>query len=378
VTTTEPNAGEERRGRHAKRNDEDRTADPADVERAPAHGADEDEPEPADDAPAEEEPAEEVPPQPRQEGPREERPEKRSSRHAIAHHPAGSCLLLSAGLLTGLALAPPVFDRLRFEVATRAADAARSAAAPWPAGGEPWFWPGSLAVLATVVAIVVLVIAAFGVRLPDLAVLAAALLLAVPAARAAWATLAVLDAHLWELVPLCIVCVAAFGSAVAAAFRWRSGQNPATGAGASEVVGVTLGAWLLVVLLFLGGSAIASSAQTHAFGNVTSPPQDVAGLLSVRAADAPQVRDLRRHWAAQVGAAQVHDDADASAYAVVHHDLTTKFPTLLARGDDVGEPGLHSSWWLSLAAQPFASSAEASAWCATSGVAGCTPRLITG
>jgi hypothetical protein len=419
VTTTEPNAGEQKRGRHAKRDDPDR---PANDDREPSHAAarpedehhgertdDEpdtpDEPEtpadgegPTDDEPAADEhpsadePDDEPPAatavvddapteRPQREPAREQAPDEPSKQqawHAIAHHPAGSSLLTAAGLVTGLALAPLLFEQLRFEVATRAADAARSATAPWPAGGEPWFWPGWVATTATVVALVVLVVAAIGVRVPDVVVLATAAVLAVTTARAAWATIDVLNAHLWELVPLCIVCLIAFGSAVAAVFRWRSGDSSAAGAGTGEVAGVTLGAWLLVVLLFLGGSAIASSAQTHAFGNVTSPPQDLAGLLSVRAADAPALHDLRGSWVAQVGAAQVGDDAAATAFAVRHHDWTTRFPTLLARGDDIGVPGLDDSWWLSLAAQQFGSKAEASAWCSTNSPTDCTPRLVSG
>ena len=141
---------------------------------------------------------------------------------------------------------------------------------------------------------------------------------------------------------------------------------------------MTLGAWLLVVLLLLGGSAIASSAQTHAFGNVTSPPQDLAGLLSVRAADAPALNDLRGSWVAQVDAAQIADDAAATTYAVAHHAFTSRFPTLLAGGDDIGVAGLGDSWWLSLADEPFGSQAAAAAWCSTNGLTGCTPRQISG
>src|SRR4051794_1764367 len=233
---------------------------------------------------------------------------------------------------------------------------------------------------ALIAAVVVLVVAAVGVRVPDAAVLVTSVVLAVTTARAAWATFDVVNAHLWELIPVCLVCLLAFGSAVAAVFRWRSGDtaDSGTGAGAGEVAGVTLGAWLLVVLLFLGGSAIASSAQTHAFGNVTSPPQDLAGLLSVRAADASELADLRGSWVPQVGAAQVTDDASASAYAVAHSGWTTKFPTLLARADDVGAADLDDTWWLSLAAQPFGSRQEAAAWCSTNGIAGCTPLRIGG
>jgi hypothetical protein len=408
VTTTEPNAGDQKRGRHAKRDDADRPRDPADDGRPPAHAASDDDHDRRDDAPEDDAPEtptdDDVQPpdeQPGEPDPRvlrtrgdqpqmatsshdptaseaREKPRKKRTRlHAIAHHPAGASLLTSAGLLTGLALAPLLFDQLRFEVATRAADAARSAAAPWPAGGEPWVWPGWVATLVSVVAVAVLVVAALGVRLPDLAVLVAAVVLAVTTARAAWATLDVLNAHLWELIPLCIVCLMAFGSAVAAALRWRSTENTAAGAGTGEVAGVTLGAWLLVVLLLLGGSAIASSAETHAFGNVTSPPQHLAGLLSVRAGDARKLHDLRGDWVAQVGAAQVRDDAATTAYAVTHHDWTTKFPTLLARGDDLAAD-LDGTWWVSVAAQPFGSEQEAAAWCGSSGIAGCTPRRISG
>ena len=342
MTTAGPNAGEEKRGRHAKRDDAE---DEAAGKPAPDEGR---------------------------------VAARKSSGHAIAHHPAGASLLTAAGLVTGLALVPLLLDQLTFEVAARAADAARSAAAPWPAGGEPWFWPGWVATTAAVVGVLVLVVAAVGLRLPDVVVLATAVALAAATARAAWSTLDVLNAHLWELVPLCIVCLIAFLSAVAAAFRWRSADSADDGTGAGEVAGVTVGAWLLVVLLLLGGSAIASSAQTHAFGNVTSPPQYLAGLLSVRAADAPELAPLGGSWVSQIAAAQVGDDAGASAYAVVHHDWTTRFPALLARGDDVGAPGLDDTWWLSLAAQPFGSEAEAAAWCTANGVADCTPRLVGG
>lgn len=103
VTTTEPNAGEHEPGRHATSHDTEREADPV-----------------------------------RRPDPREEilhEPKKKRPSHALAHHPAGASLLTAAELVTGLALAPLLFDQLAFEIAARAADAARSAAAPWPAGG---------------------------------------------------------------------------------------------------------------------------------------------------------------------------------------------------------------------------------------------------
>jgi hypothetical protein len=101
VTTTEPNAGDQKRGRHAKSDEPDRTAE---VE------------------------------------PAAEKPATKRSGHAIAHHPAGASLLTASGLVTGLALAPLLFDQLHFQVAARAADAARSAAAP---PGRPAASPGS-------------------------------------------------------------------------------------------------------------------------------------------------------------------------------------------------------------------------------------------
>ena len=360
MTTAEPNAGPQKRGRHAKRDDAaDRPGDEK-ARTAKASTAKARTEQPRDGVAAE--------------------PSKKLSRHAVAHHPAGASLLTATGLVTGLALAPLLFDQVRFEVATRAADAARSAAAPWPAGGEPWFWPGWVATTAATVGLVVLVVAALGLKLPDVVVLATAVVLVATTARAAWATFDVLDARLWELVPVCIVCVIAFVSAAAAAFRWRSPDSDDTGMGTGEVAGVTIGAWLLVVLLLLGGSAIASSAQAHADAFVTSPPQDLAGLLSVRAADAPELDGLRGSWVPQVAAAQVGDDTGASAYAVGHHDRTTRFPTVLARGNDVGAPDLDDTWWLSLVAQRFGSGAEVAAWCAANGLAepNCSPRLVSG
>ena len=48
------------------------------------------------------------------------------------------------------------------------------------------------------------------------------------------------------------------------------------------------------------------------------------------------------------------------------------------RGDDVDAIGLDDRWWVSIAAQPFASQAEAAAWCTTNAVPGCTPLQVGG
>ena len=102
---------------------------------------------------------------------------------------------------------------------------------------------------------------------------------------------------------------------------------------------------------------------------MTSPPQDLAGLLSIRAADAPALDDLRGSWVPQVAAAQASDDAGGTAYAAVHNAWATRFPTVLARGDDIGAPDLDDTWWVSLVQQPFASQEEAAAWCTGNGLA---------
>jgi hypothetical protein len=380
VTKADPNPGAEKRGRHAKREDppEDtappqKTDEPKDDEaEKPAEAKDVEAKDDGAKPPVAEKPAAA---QPRREEPEEK---KQHSSHALAHHPAGASLLTAAGLVIGLAITPWLFDQVSFDVATRAADAARSAAAPWPAGGEPWFWPGWVATTAALVSLAVLVVAAIGVRVPDVVVLATAVVLTVATGWAALSTLDVVNARLWELIPVCLICVLAFGMAATALFRWRSPTGDDKGSGAGEVAGVTVGSWLLVVLVLLGGSAIASSAETHAFGNVTSPPQDLAGLLSVRAADAPELDALRGSWVPQVAAAQVTDDTGATAYAVVHHDLRSRFPTVLARGDDVDAIGLDDTWWVSIAVQPYASQAEAATWCSTNGIAGCTPLQVGG
>ena len=392
MTKADPNPGAEKRGRHAKSEDppeeaaapktdepkpeEPKADEPKDVEAKPVEAKPE-EPKDADKAPAEK-PAATKPPakKPAAEKPRDEQPKKQHSSHALAHHPAGASLLTASGLVTGLAIAPALFDQLSFEVAIRAADTARSAAAPWPAGGEPWFWPGWVAATAAIIGLAVLVVAAIGVRVPDVAVLVTAVVLAGATGWAALATFDVINARLWELIPVCLICVLAFGMAVTAVFRWRSPTGDDKGSGAGEVAGVTIGSWLLVILVLLGGSAIASSAETHAFGNVTSPPQDLAGLLSVRAADAPELDALRGFWVPQVAAAQVTDDAGATAFSVVHHDVRSRFPTVLARGDDVGAPDLDDTWWISVVQQPFGSQQEAATWCSANSVPNCAPRLV--
>jgi hypothetical protein len=280
--------------------------------------------------------------------------------------------------VTGLSLVPLLLDQLTFDIATRAARSARSAATSWPAGGEPWFWPDWLATTAGITAVAVLVLALVGLRIPDLVVLVLAGLLTVTTARAAWATLDVVNSRLWELLPVCAVCVLAFGLAATAAARFRAPRDDSGGSGGgSGTAGVLVGGWLIVVLLLFAGAAIASSAETNAVG-AAGPPQDVPGLLSIRAADAADLDDLRGSWVPQLAAAQVggDDDAGASAFAVRHVDLAGRLPALLVRGDDIGAADLDDTWWLSLGRQAFGSDAEVQAWCTGNGIAECTPRQV--
>ncbi|TFV61989.1 UNVERIFIED_ORG: hypothetical protein E4P37_18095 [Bacillus sp. AZ43] len=396
MTTSDQSPTTEKRGRHARSEDDvpdDAAADArADSEERPtedgnatAGQAADDDAEAADDAgdpasgTADEPQQSETPPPPAT----AERPARRRSRfrlgghalHPLGHHPAGVSLLMSAALLTGLALAPVVFDQLDFRIAERAADTARSAAASWPGGGEPWFWPSWVALLAAVVAVVLLVLGFTGVRLPDLAVLALGVVLAVATARAAWATLAVVNSRLWHLLPVCLICLLAFGLAISGAARWRSPDEDGKGRGAGGAAGVVVGGWVLALLILIGGATIAN-VQESGLGP-PGPPQDVAGLLSVRSADAPALDDLRGGWVAQVAAAEVgDDDAAATAFSAAHRDATTRFPAVLARGDDVGIADDRT--WLTLAGISFADQAAAQAWCTANAVPGCTAQEVSG
>jgi hypothetical protein len=56
--------------------------------------------------------------------------------------------------------------------------------------------------------------------------------------------------------------------------------------------------------------------------------------------------------------------------------LTTRYATVLARGDDTGASDLNDTWWLSLADVKFDSQQAAAAWCSASGIQGCTPRQV--
>lgn len=341
MTTADPERPARTRGRHAKT-------------------------EPEDDAPP--------PPPPAQEP--ERAPATRTRRrHAVVHHPAGNSLLLAAGLVTGVCLAPTVFDQLRFDVATRAADAACSIAAPWPAGSAPWFWPGWVATVALLAAVAVLVLAISGLRIPDAVVTGLAVVLAVTTGWAAWATLPVVDARLWELLPLCLVTVLAFTFAVGAALRWRAPEEDARGGGGGEAAAVLGGAWLLVAVVLLAGSAIVSSARTNALGPAGAP-QALAGLLSVRAVDAEALDDLDPGWVPQVAAAQVTDDDAATGYGTVHRSWSDRFDVLLVRGDDVPAADVDDTWWLTLVPQSFGSQEEVTAWCTATALTGCGPRQV--
>ena len=419
MTTSEPSPTTEKRGRHSRSADDlepeanenqrpdeaAETTDPPAEDTAEPHGAtaagtvteepaDGRDAEPAEDAAPEKDPE---PPadehsdrttttqdddRPDDDSRVDDRPAKRPwfrpgrTLHPLGHHPAGNSLLMSSGLLTGLALAPVIFDQLDFDIPTRAARAARSAAAPWPGGGEPWFWPSWVAMVAAVVAVVLVVLAFTGVKLPDLAVLVLGAVLSVTTARAAWATLDVVNSRLWDLLPLCLICLLAFGLAVSGTVHWRSPEGDSKGSGAGGAAGVVVGGVALSLIVLLVGATVAS-VQAKGLGP-GGPPQDVAGLLSTRAADAAQVDQLTGGWAPQLAAAQVgEDDAAATAFSARHRDVTNRVPALLARGDDLGGD-LDETWFVSLAAQRFASDAEVLAWCASTSQPECTPVQVSG
>lgn len=296
--------------------------------------------------------------------------------HPLGRHRAGGSLLLSSGLLIGLFLAPLILDRLDFDIPRRAARAARSAATEWPGGGEPWFWPSWVALLAGVVAVVLVALALAGVRLPDLVVAGLGLVLAVTTARAAWATLDVVNSRLWDLIPVCLVCLLAFGLAVAGTAQWRAPDGDDPGSGAGGAASAALGGAGLALVLLLGGATVAH-VQAEGLGPA-GPPQDVAGLLSVRAADAAAVDDLGGPWVPQLDAAEIPDDAAAGGYSLRHRDRAALLPVLLVRGDDVAADDLGEGWWLSVAAEGFPDEAGAQQWCAAAGLAApaCVPREL--
>ncbi|SOC50333.1 hypothetical protein SAMN05660748_3080 [Blastococcus aggregatus] len=350
MATSEPSPSTDQRGRHA---------------------------DPADDPP----PEDEAPPQ----RARRFRP---AGGTPVGRHPAANPLLLASGLLLGLFLAPAILDRLDFSVTDRAAAVARSAATRWPGDGEPWFWPSWVALLAGIVAVVVIALAFARVRLPDLVVGALAAVLALATARAAWATLDVVNARIWDLLTVCAICLTAFALAVSAVAHWRSPSDEGkqgkeekvagSGGGAAGVASAAVGGFGLALLLLLGGATV-GHVQAEGLGPA-GPPQDVAGLLSIRAADAAVAADLPGAWVPQVAAAPIGDDTAATGYSVQHRAWTARQPVLLVRGDDLPGAGLDEAWWLTLAALPFGSEAEAQQWCAGAGMAppACVPRKLPG
>lgn len=359
MTKADPDPPSERRGRHARSDDRDDATPPPQ--------------EPKDEAPS---PAPPTAGATRAESSGADRAPR--TLYPIGRHPAGVPLLIAAGLVTGLSLVPLLFDRLRWSIALEAAADARSAASPWPTGTEPWFTPGWVAGTAFAVAAAVLVLALVGLRLPDVVVLVLSAALTVAMAWAALATLDVVNAGLWELVPLCVLVVVAFALTGTATARWRSTPDVTGGEGPGGVAAAALAAWLAVAVVLLGGAAIASSARTQVFGDAGAPARGLPGLLTVRANDAGTLDGYRGLWTAQLAAARATTDEQASAYAVRHHDRSAQYATLLVRGDDTGGTDVDDTWWITLVRQSFGSKAEVEAWCSRAGLAppDCTPRMI--
>ncbi|MGY2128554.1 hypothetical protein [Blastococcus sp. SYSU DS0617] len=345
MTTSEPTPDTAGRGRHADPADPEETAAPAPGTGASAATA-------------------------------EAKPSRLRRGAPVGRHPAGGSLLLSSGLLLGLFLAPAVLGRLDFALTDRATAAARSAATRWPGGGEPWFWPNWVALLAGVVAVVLVAVALTGVRLPDVVVAGFGIVLAGATAWAAWATLDVVDARIWDLLPVCAICLTAFGLALSGLAHWRSPADGDPGSGAGGAATAVLAGLGLALLLLLGGATVAH-VQAEGLGPA-GPPQDVAGLLTVRADDAAAADDLAGPWVPQLEAARIADDDAATAYSARHRARAGLLPVLLVRGDDVTGAGLDDSWWLSVAAEGFASEAEAQQWCSTAGLGPpqCVPQQL--
>ncbi|MFD2090476.1 hypothetical protein [Blastococcus deserti] len=290
---------------------------------------------------------------------------KPTSWRPLRQHASGTPLLWSSGLITGLALVPLVLDQITGELFLRASGAARSAAPPWPTHGQPWLWPSWMAAVMFLIGVAVLVVGMSGLKVPDAAVLVVALATAAGAARAVWSTFTVINAHLWELVPVCAICVLAFLLAATAAARWRQGGGGLT----RGAIGVAIGAWVAVTALLLGGTAIVQNIEKSATSSTATAQLGTPWLMSLRAANAPTADDLRGHWVARIAAGQVTDETSAAAYAGWHRDLTFRFPVVLVRADDLSLPDMDDSWWLSLAGQPFDTPDAALAWCTAAGVA---------
>lgn len=299
---------------------------------------------------------------------------KPSSWRPLRQHASGTPLMWSSGLITGLALVPLVFDQITGSLFFLASGAARSAAPPWPTGGEPWLWPSWVATAVFLLAVAVLAVGISGLKVPSPVVLVVALAIAAGAARAVWSTFTVVNARLWELVPVCAVCVLAFLLAATAAARWRQGSSGLT----RGAVAVVIGAWVVVTALLLGGTAIVQNVEQSATSSAATAQLGTPWLMSLRAMNAPTADDLHGHWAARIAAGQVSDETSAAAYAARHRDLALRFQVVLVRADDLPAPDMDDSWWLTLVSQPFDTPDAAQAWCTAAGFAptDCVPVQV--
>jgi hypothetical protein len=298
-----------------------------------------------------------------------------STATALWKHASGRPLVQSAALITGLGLAPLLLEQLQYDVFRTASFAARAAAPPVPAGTDPTLWPPTVASAAWLTGALVVVLALTGVKVSKPVPLVLGLVLLVTTAFGAWSMIDVVNTQAWALLPPCAACVDAFVMAARALQRW---QRPHCTYGSGSALSATLLVWAVVLVLLVGGTAIATEAMKSAGAPLAPASSAQRSLDSVRAETAGALGSLRGAWVPQVASAEVHDQAGADAHLAKHHEWAARYAVVLVRGGDFPSQTLGPEDWLTLVNQRLDSEAAVQHWCAGQGLGpnDCLPRQI--
>ena len=175
----------------------------------------------------------------------------------LRSHPAGRALLGSAGIVTGIAVAPPLLRLLDYELPQSAADLAATYVVPWPWGVEPDLWPAPAAVLALAASLVVLLAGVARLKLPMAFFGLAPLVIGACLVFVAKTVLDSINEQDGRAIPVQAPLMVALVLCVSALRRWRRGGSVLPFSPGTTVVL----SWLVVAAVIVGLLAAVRAAN---------------------------------------------------------------------------------------------------------------------
>ncbi|GAB2472574.1 hypothetical protein [Jatrophihabitans fulvus] len=180
--------------------------------------------------------------------------------HPLLNHASGLALFWSAAIVVSITIVPAILDRIHQTAFSDGAIIARTIAPTWPTDGAPTMWPNWLAVLATGLGLVVVVLGIVKVKLPREVILVVSAVLALCLLVTAWKTFDLIDGKHWVSIPAEVLCVIAFLLSARAAARWKLERNGSKGSPITQFLIVLV---LSGAVLVAGAAIIVDQQQQH-------------------------------------------------------------------------------------------------------------------